>query len=46
MLAYNLYYLSFARRLMLRPYVIMRVGGGKGGNAAAPPLVLPTTLPQ
>ena len=46
MLIYNLYYLNFARRLILRLYVIMRVGGGKGSNTAAPLLALPTALPQ
>jgi hypothetical protein len=29
---------------MLRPYVVVRVGEGKGSNAAASPLALPTTL--
>ena len=45
MLAHNLYYLNFARRLMLRPRVVVRVGGGEGGDAAAPPLAPPTAPP-
>jgi hypothetical protein len=45
MLAHNLFYLDFAGRLMLRPRVVVRVGGGEGGNAAAPSLVPPTAPP-
>jgi hypothetical protein len=45
MLAHNLHYLNFARRLMLRPRVVVRVGGGEGGDAAAPPLAPPTAPP-
>jgi hypothetical protein len=30
---------------MLRPRVVVRVGGGEGGDAAAPPLALPTAPP-
>jgi hypothetical protein len=29
---------------MLRPYVVVRVGGGKSSNTAAPLLALPTAL--
>jgi hypothetical protein len=30
---------------MLRPRVVVRVGGGEGGDAAAPPLAPPTASP-
>jgi hypothetical protein len=47
MLAHNFYYIYFAGRLMLRPRVVVRVGGGEGGDAAAPPLAPPTApLPR
>ena len=45
MLAHNLYYLNFAGRLMLRPRVVVRVGGDEGGDAAAPSFALPTAPP-
>jgi hypothetical protein len=45
MLAHNLYYLNFAGRLMLRPCVVVRVGGGEGGDAAAPLFAPPTAPP-
>jgi hypothetical protein len=44
MLAHNLYYLNFAGRLMLHPHVVVRMGGGKGSNAAEPSLASPTAL--
>ena len=46
MYAHNLYYLNFTRKLILRLYVVVRVGGGKSSNTAAPLVVLPTALLQ
>jgi hypothetical protein len=45
MLTHNLHYPNFTRRLILRPRIVVRVGGCESSDAAAPPLAPPTVPP-